>query len=216
MIRPSDCVLDRTGFPYLPLPEGKTAVGVLPVTKAQAEVWLGDPNGPGDEWYAEVLGVSPRVGWRVPGSIAIRQLFLSGITTAEVERMAHWFGEGIRLPTLAEWREADRLAAPLSVEWYRELLDDLAHRDTHPAAVGVLRRLLESRKSGRAIALFQDGFLDWVTRPGGPAGGLGRPPASLAGTMILDPQSFDPVVSLRSGRNPLFAARLVLPLGGGS
>ena len=40
-------------------------------------------------------------------------------------------------------------------------------------------------------------------------GALGRPAAELAGHLILDPQTFDPVSPIQLAREPLFGMRLI-------
>lgn len=213
MIAPEDCLLDRTGFPYIRLPGIRTAVAVLPITKAQVELWLAESQGPGDDWYAELLAQNPRLGWRSTRAGPDTELFLSGCLTEEVERFAAWLGTGFRLPNLGEWRVADRTCGQCDPTWTGRLADYLKQHGGHPAAIGILRRLQQNRKTdSRDQCLFHDGFLEWVTKPGGSPGGLGRPPRERTGGMILDPQAFDPVVAIRTGRNPLFSARLAYSL----
>lgn len=208
-MKPESCLVDRTGFPYLPLPDTRAAVAVLPLTKAQVELWLAEPQGPGDDWYAEMLTLSPRLGWRHPRRGADSALFLSGILPEEVERFAAWLGAGFRYPNVAEWRTADRVLGQTSPDWAARLAEHLTHNKGHPAAIGILKWLSRSRKtSSREQFLLQDGFLEWVTKPGSPLGGLGRLPRDRAQGMMLDPLSHDPIVSIRGGRNPLFSARL--------
>ena len=217
MTTPADCILDRTGFPYLPLPSTRLAIGLLPVTKAQVEVYLADPAGPGDDWYAELLAVGPRAGWRSPAQAPATEYVLTGVLPPEVEQFCGWLGAGYRLPNVPEWRAGDRTVAALPPDWFRELADTLPARGGHPAATGLLRRFADAgRETAPERTLFRDGVLEWVTKPGGPPGGLGRPPAGKAGKMIIDPQSFDPVVSLRPGRNPLFGVRLVRTVSPGA
>ncbi|MCZ2341553.1 MAG: formylglycine-generating enzyme family protein [Bacteroidales bacterium] len=210
---PEDCVLDRTGFPYVPLPGIRTAIAILPITKAQVELWLAEPHGPGDEWYAEMLTHNPRLGWRETRTGPDTELFLSGLLPQEAENFAHWLGAGYRLPNLAEWRAADRALSQTSPKWAVQLADYLAGHGGHPAAIGVLQRLARTRSaSSQSLFFLQDGFLEWVTKPGNAPGGFGRPSEKRTGGMILDPQAFDPVVSIRGGRNPLFSARLAYSL----
>jgi hypothetical protein len=202
---------DRTGFPYLHLPGAGQAVAVLPVTKAQAEVWLGDPAGPGDDWYAEVLAVSPRAGWRAPGRGPAWHLLLTGITPGEAGRLAGWLGPGCRLPDAREWRAADRALAAVAPDQLTRLAERIEAGDGHPAAAGVLRRLCDAgRRTAPALCLSHGGVLEWVAGSVPPLGGLGRPARELVETLILDPQHNDPVTLIRPGRDPAFGARLVL------
>ena len=206
-------LFDRTGFPYLVVPEAEVAVALLPVTKAQAEVWLGDSSGPGDDWYAEVLAVGPRAGWRVAGKAPLWHLLLTGIHPAEAERLAAWLGPGYRLPTAAEWRAADRTLSALSADHVSALTDSIESGKGHPAAAGILRRQWQAKRRTTAqLALLEDGVLEWVARPTPPHGALGRPAADLPAKLILDPQAFDPVTLISPGRHPAFGARLVRAL----
>jgi len=205
-------VYDRTGFPYLVVPAAGVAVGLLPVLKAQAELYLGDPAGPGDDWYDEVLAVGPRAGWRTVGAAPVR-LILTGISAEEAVRLAGWVGPGYRLPDVREWRAADAALGGLSSA---DLDAAAAGPACHPAVAGVLARL---REAGRAtvaeLALLDGGALEWVTRADPPPGALGRPAAVLAPGLILNPQAFDPVVLIRPGRHPAYGVRLVRPLAPG-
>jgi hypothetical protein len=203
---------DRTGFPYLPVPGTRFAIGVLPVTKAQAEVYLGDPSGPGDDWYAEVLTNSPRAAWRVPGRPPAWQLLLTGITFDEAARFAGWLGPAHRVPDAREWRAADRALSALRPEQLPRLAERIEAGAGHPAAAGILHKLhAAGRRTSAALTLLSDGVLEWVVRASG-AGGLGRPERELTGNLIFDPQSFDPVSIIRPGRDRVFGARLLRDL----
>jgi hypothetical protein len=208
-------LFDRTGFPYLPVPGTRYAVGVLPVTKAQAEVYLGEPSGPGDDWYAEVLTVSPRAAWRAPGRPLTWQLLLTGISPDEAARFAGWLGPAYHLPDALEWRAADRALASLRPEQLLRLAEQIDAGAGHPAAAGILRTLQAAgRRTAAELTLLADGVLEWVVRASG-AGGLGRPERVLTGNLILDPQSFDPVSIIRPGRDRVFGARLLRDLTAG-
>lgn len=209
-------LFDRTGFPYLAVPDAEVAVALLPVTKAQAEYWLGDPAGPGDEWYAEVLAVSPRAGWRMPGRVPLWHLLLTGVHPEEAERLAAWLGPDYRLPTAAEWRAADRAVTALSADHTTALLSSIESGKGHPAAAGILRRQWRAdRRTVAHLALLEGGVLEWVSRPTPPHGALGRPAADLPAKLILDPQAFDPVTLISPGRHAAFGARLVRALNPG-
>jgi hypothetical protein len=210
-------LFDRTGFPYLAVPEAGVAVALLPVTKAQAEFWLGDPSGPGDDWYAEVLAVAPRVGWRASGKFPLWHLLLTGVHPGEAERLAAWLGPEYRLPSAAEWRAADRALSALSIDHVTALMASIEGGKGHPAAAGILRRPWQAkRRTAAQLALLEDGVLEWVARPAPPHGALGRPAADLPAKLILDPQAFDPVTLITPGRHAAFGARLVRALGPGA
>jgi len=208
---PTSWLFDRTGFAYYPVPAARIAVAVLPLTKAQIELWLADPEGPGDDWYADLLKVGPRFGWRATGRLTVSQLLLTGLNPEEAGFFAAWLGDGYRLPMTAEWRASDRALGSLPVANLQALINDSR---LHPAAAGIMRRLAEAgRKTSPGLSLLEGGVLEWVARPTPPHGGLGRPPSDpSAPRLILDPQAFDPVTLIRPGRYSAFGARLVRPL----
>ena len=95
---------DRTGFPLIAVPEVAAHVQLLPVTKAQFECFIVEPNPFGDAWYEEVLQLNPRVTYRRYGADERARLFLTGILPEEALLFARWVGEGFDLPTVDEWR----------------------------------------------------------------------------------------------------------------
>lgn len=203
-------VFDRFGFPYLPVPGRSFAVSLLPVTRAQAELWLGDPHGPGDDWYAEVLAASPRGSWRTPGRVPVPQLLFTGLLPADASRFAAWYGPEYRPPTATEWRAGDSALSVLPPEELSWLVASVESGNGHPAAAGLVRKLAETgRRTARELCLLRGGVLEWLTMPTAKPGALGRPAAELAGNLILDPQAFDPVSPIRLAREPLFGMRLI-------
>lgn len=199
---------DRNGFPYRRLPDLGLAMALLPLTKAQAEIWLGEPNGPGHDWYETILGLSPRRAWRKSSTAPDWHLLLTGILPEDADRLVGWLGDGLRLPSAAEWRSAERSLSKMTLTELNELLDS---GEEHPAAAAILRQRLAVGGVTRACYL-EAGILEWITRPHASSGALGRPSADLPIRLILDPQAFDPVVPLRPERHSAFGARLVRPL----
>jgi hypothetical protein len=206
-------LIDRFGFPYLPVPGQTFAFALLPITRVQAELWLGDPAGPGDDWYAEMLTISPRASWRTPGRIAIPQLLFSGILPEDALRFAMLMGPEYRLPTPTEWRQGDRALSAIPPEEFSWLLTSLESGNGHPSVTGLIRKFAENgRKTVRDLTLLRAGILEWVTLAGKKPGALGRPSEELTESLILDPQKFDPVVPIVPTREPLFGARLIRDL----
>lgn len=205
--------MDRFGFPYLPIAGQSFAVSLLPITRAQAELWLGDPAGPGDDWYAELLAHSPRGSRHAPGPADIPRLLFTGLLPEDAHRFAMWMGPAYRLPTPSEWRAGDIVLSSLTSSEFTWLLTSLESGNGHAAVPGLVRKLADGkRKTARELCLLKGGVLEWVTMPGNTPGALGRPTTALSDTLILDPQKFDPVVPIVPRREPLFGARLIRQL----
>ena len=206
---PSRWHFDRTGFPYFALPGSDSAMSLWPITKTQLELWLAEPDGPGDDWYLELLRQTPRGSWRVRKSQATWQWFFTAGLATEFSRFASWLGPGYRLPDASEWRAADRLLRQSPGEQLTNLEKIIASWPRCPAQ-GLAQGLWQSgRTTWPQLSLHDAGLLEWVTRPHGEPGGLGRPMRELPIQLILDPQAFEPVTLLRTERHPAFGARLI-------
>src|SRR5260370_4347402 len=74
------------------------------VTKAQFERFLGTASAIwGDEEYAEVLKVNPRLSYRSNAEGRYEGLFLTGINPLEAKAFAGWLGDEYELPREPQW-----------------------------------------------------------------------------------------------------------------
>lgn len=202
---------DRTGFPLLAMPKLGSAMHLLPVTKVQFECFLAEPGGLGDEWYEEVLEVSPRVS-PVHATEADREgLLMAGVIPSEVEDFARWLGPTWRIPSVKEWQQAYALlkATPFRADG----LMSWAPSDLHPLAAVTLR-LLEGQlkpKTWLDLSLMRGALLEWVSC-GKEWGGLGEPRPEFA-SYLIDPLRGDPIRPINCDRRLRdFGMRLWCPL----
>lgn len=98
---------DRTGFPIAHVEKIGLSFSLLPVTKLQFEQFLSEPSDFGDDWYEEVLAVSPRSSWRNASAAERTGLFMTGVVPLEIAPFAHWTGAHVSLPTILQWRDID-------------------------------------------------------------------------------------------------------------
>jgi len=196
---------DRTGFPLLEWTEAELEVALLPVTKAQFERFLAEPNEFDNAWYEQVLAVNPRVSWRKFEAEERERLFLTGVLPEEALAFLRWLGDGFDLPTVEEWRSMDRWlrAAPLDVELSKQC-------PMHHSAKAIVRGLLRQLRPTvwGELALLRKGVVEWVREDRG-FGGLGAPrPTFYPNTW--NPQRDEPVRPLRAEvRLPYFGFRCV-------
>lgn len=154
-----DYLFDRTGFPYVPLPDLGFAVSLLPLTKIQLERYLADVTPQGDRWYEDLLRLNPRVSpWRFAPEERER-LFATGLLPEEAMAVAAWLGEGYRLPNLQEWRMAYRKLAHL-----RFAAIDRSRRISAIAAA-LICQLGEHLRPTTAFeaSLIHGGVVEWVS-----------------------------------------------------
>lgn len=207
-------LLDPTTFPALAVPAAGLAVGLLPVTRAQFDYFLGDTTRFPPDALAEMDAISPRASWRRVPADRPEGVLLAGVQPAEAERFAGWLGGGWRLPSAAEWRAVDAVVRRLGSEVapFREAAADPA---VHPAARSILNwSLARDPVSAARAGLWDDGLLEWVTHPGSGHGLYGRTRPGLL-SLVLNPQVHDPAKPTTPGRHPGFGVRLVRPLSGG-
>ncbi len=198
---------DRTGFPVLKLDKIRLQVLLLPVTKAQFERFLAEPNELDNEWYEQVLAINPRASWQRFRAERREQVFLTGILPSEALAFAHWMGKDFDLPTVDEWRTIDRLL--MGNRLTKQDMHRLKSLPMHRAAWGTVQRVLRqvNPSSWGQLALLRGGLIEWV-RSNGEFWGLGSPrPQFYPNT--LNPQRDDPVRPLHNQRLPYFGFRLV-------
>jgi len=169
--------MDSTGYPLIYIEPLESWLQLLPVSKMQFEQFLAQPNEYDDHWYEQLLALNPRVPFRHFDRTNYEQLFLTGIRPDEAQDFARWLGQGFRLPTVPEWREAygwliEQSALPRPGVW-----DGLSL-----SAQVIWKRLWDQQISGELRlahqALLENGVLEWVSElgtVGSRSGGMGTP-----------------------------------------
>lgn len=198
-------VLDSFGFPCLKY--ASMRIGLLPVTKVQVEMILGRAGSPGSNFYDLCCAINPRGSWRNPNLASIETLFLTGIVAEEASSIASLYDSSCRLLTAEEWRQADQcLTKAIDPTVLSRLMTD---RRVHPAARAIIRMTNQQAKTptGRMIALFDGGVLEWVVNQEGKFGLFGRSPTRLY-SILLEPQCHNPARPLTNERNAAFGFRL--------
>jgi hypothetical protein len=201
---------DRLGFPLLRLPAVGVECHLLPLTKAQFECFLAEPQGLGDDWYQQVLAVNPRMSWRGIDPAKLEELFLTAVWPAEAGDFARWLGDGFVLPTPEQWRTIYQHLREQPVG--RAELDQglLASSQLNEVARAILVSLLAARpiRTWAELAMFESGLLDWVRDRRAEYGGLGAPrPAFFI--HLLNPSHDAPVRPTRGQRPRCFGFRFV-------
>ncbi|MBM3239019.1 formylglycine-generating enzyme family protein [Candidatus Poribacteria bacterium] len=200
-------LFDRTGFPLIRVPEVGLDVQLLPVTKVQFERFIAEPNGFGDTWYEEILGVNPRVSYRQFTADNREGIFITGLLPEEAVSFARWMGDGFTLLTIEEWRTIYKALEHRPVESGElEKLRSQCSAEQPLVILEQLREQLEPR-SWLSLSLMYGGLVEWVRGENSWAG-LGVP------RYEFYPNLWDPLADVVSPlhpdeRLPYFGIRLV-------
>ncbi len=203
--------LDITGFPLVALPELALEVGLLPVTRAQFDFYLGDRPRLSPEAFEEMTRTSPRSSWRGPVAEAFESLFVTAIRPDEAAEFAQWLGAGFRLPRDKEWRAIDTALGTFAGKC-QPIQAIVSNARLHPAARTILAwSTSRTSTTWRSAGLFENGLLEWVKRSAGGFGLQGRPRTSLL-RIVHNPQVHEAIVPRMEERHAAFGFRLVRPL----
>ena len=201
---------DPSGFLAVCLGHSKKLLSFTPITKLQFEEYLATRTDLGDEWYSDLLILSPRLSWRAFPGVPLLPLLMTGVWPHEISSYTDWLngrlGRLTRLPTVSEWQQVYRAA-----EQKRVSLADIQQLDAldlKPAARHVQSALLREahcRKQTWAHAMrMKGGGFDYVACSSGYLA-LGAP------GHVLNPLKDSPR-SVPPDRDPLFGFRLVYEL----
>jgi len=192
--------VDNSGYPLIFVDPLDAYIHLFPVTKAQFERFIasGRQADYGDEWYAELLALNPRISYRSPDIQVRERLFMTGITTDEAVSFGRWLGRDHKLLTAEEWS--------ICYEWFAEqsapsLPLELAERLSRDAlAIWDIVQVQWLDQRGQTnlqeLSLMKQGILEWVVERPGRYCGLGDPASSK-----LQRRQSDPVRPLGRLRN---------------
>jgi hypothetical protein len=189
---------DPTGYPIVRIDPLQSYLHLFPVAKAQFERFIagGTATSWGDEEYAELLNLNPRVSYRVSGHVNYEQLFLTGIRPEESKVFGSWLGDEYSLLDHQQWLTCyEWLAGQPLTEVPQGISDDAFAIWQFITALRAPRTLLE-------LSLMSEGVKEWV-RIGGKTdryGGLGRP-APRFHTLNRDPRALVNVTTLETRQN---------------
>jgi hypothetical protein len=190
--------VDASGYPLILVEPLDTYVHLFPVTKPQFEKFISSGRKPGfgDEWYAELLELNPRVSYRNPDISPRERLFMTGVTTDEASDFGRWLGRDYRMLTAEEWATCyDWFAGQNAVSMPGELRSRLA-RDAVATWDLIEAQWLDRGSHLQDLSLMKHGILEWVVERPGRYCGLGEPAFSK-----LQRKATDPVLPLGRHKN---------------
>ena len=174
---------DKTNFPMAVIEEAGVEVHLLPITKAQFELFVDESPLLKQAQYKEMLALNPAASADDFEAAEREQLFVSGVLPDEARLFARWLGKGFDLPTVFEWR-AVMAALKREPTPRKRLLAD--------ALDGTSRTIIEAFEEQLHIrsmldySLMRGGLVEW-TRQGDDFAGLGTPRAE------FHPNLWDPL-----------------------
>lgn len=167
--------VDPTGYPLIMVEPLLSWIQLFPVTKPQFERFLtmGNQAGLGDEWYAKLLKLNPRLSFRNRNPDLYERLFITGVTSDEAISFGNWLGKGYSLFEANEWRSGYRwLASQPTTAMPLELSNQLA------ADARATWKLVEEQVRPRTLlelSLMSQGVMEWVFDEKKAFAGLGNP-----------------------------------------
>lgn len=181
--------VDESGYPLIFVEPLDAYVHLFPVTKPQFEKFIASGRKPGfgDEWYAALLELNPRVSYRSADISSPHGLFMTAVTTDEASEFSRWLGREYRLLTADDWATCSNwFAAQDAVS----LPDELRNRLSQDAASIwdlVETQWLDGQSTLQDLSLMKQGILEWVIERPGRYCGVGEPASSKLQRKASDP-----------------------------
>jgi hypothetical protein len=180
--------VDSSGYPLIHVEALNSFVHLFPVTKPQFEKFIVSDKQQrfGDEWYEEIIKMSPRVSYCSQDITLHEQLFMTGVTTDEAASFSKWLGREYKLLSHEEWTTCyDWFAVQMALAMPEELNDRLA-RDAK-AVWKIIESQYRRQHTLRELSQMTQGILEWVEERPGSYYGLGEPSSSKYMRKACDP-----------------------------
>lgn len=201
--------LDRTGYPMVYVDPLNAYWHLFPITKPQFENFLAGAPSPerSNAWYADLLKRSPRLSPVAASYMDYERLFVGGVLPDDVQSYIKWHGQGVRLPTVEQWRAAfkwlgaqDVSAMPADME-----------RQLAPTAYCMWNKLLEELQPTTLLdlSLMQNGMLEWVEGQNKAPLGMGAPRQKFRAGFHDVGKPFEPTAFALTHRNYFSGFRLL-------
>jgi len=183
--------VDSSGYPLIQVEPLNSLVHLFPVTKPQFEKFIVSDKQQrfGDEWYEEIVRMSPRVSYCSQDITVHEQLFMTGITTDEAASFSKWLGREYKILSHEEWSVCyDWFATQPGTSMPQELDHRLA-RDAKAVWQIIEKRYRSQhqRPTLQELSQMTGGILEWVEEREGAYYGLGDPASSEYQRKASDP-----------------------------
>lgn len=174
--------VDNSGYPLIFVEPLGVYVHLFPVTKPQFEKFItsGSQPGYGDDWYAELLALNPRVSYCSSDLRARDGVFMTAVMPEEASAFGRWLGRGHQLLSAEEWT--------ICYNWFSKQpapspphdLEKSLSRDALAIWGIVETQWLDHRREAnlQQVSLMTEGILEWVIERPGRYCGLGEPALS--------------------------------------